>query len=440
MDLALKRLTLAFAAGLVAIVLASGYWGYARGEALLARADNPRRVLLERRVPRGTIYDRNGAVLAEAVGPRGDLARRYPYPSLAPVLGYVSALYGQAGVEAALDPTLHGDDGLDPADVYWRSNVLGTPPEGRDVRLSIDLPVQMAADAALGERAGAVVALDAMTGEILALASHPTYDANHLEDQWEGLVADPRAPLLNRATLGLYQPGGALWPLVIGAAAEAGLGGLDEPFPDPTRDVPVNGQALGCRIAPRLAAITLRESLVFGCPGPIADLGAALGAEALRSGLASLGLYAAPGLDLPTTAVEEQALAGDAIAQAAIGQGALTITPLHLALALAAIAREGIMPAPQLVLATELPNGIWRPGVPSGEARQALSPEAAAYVKALLPDGLRATALTGAAGETLAWYGAFTPHQDSRYVVVVLLENASVDDAAAVGQAVEQAL
>jgi peptidoglycan glycosyltransferase len=438
MDLPLRRLSLALGAALLVMVLASGYWAYVRGVDLLVRPDNPRRALLERRVPRGPIYDRNGAVLAEIMGSAGEYERHYPYPSLAPVLGYVSPLYGRAGIEAALDGTLHGDEGLDPADVYWRSNVLGQAPAGRGVRLTLDLTLQQAADQALGERAGAVLVLEAATGELLALASHPSYDANALEAQWEGLVSDPAAPLLNRATLGLYQPGGALWPLVVGAAAAADVDGLAAANPRATEPVRVNGQSVGCREDPGARALSLEESLRFGCPRAIATLGEALGAEALRAGLAGFGLFEAPPLEIATAAAEGTAV-GDA-ALAAIGQDTLTITPLHLALAMAAIARDGVMPAPHLVLATELPGGLWRPAVHAGSERQALPPQAAAYVKALMPEGYRATALTGTGGESVAWYGAFAPYEDTRHVVVVVLESGDVEAAAEVGRAVASAL
>jgi cell division protein FtsI/penicillin-binding protein 2 len=435
MNQQLQRLTWAVAVAFVAVALAAGYWGYARRDELLARADNPRRVLAELRVPRGAIYDRHDQVLAETVGETGALTRHYPYPPLAAVLGYVSPFYGSAGIEAAYDGVLHGDAGLDPVDVYWQSAVLGTPPAGRGIRLTLDLTLQQQADNALGQQAGAVVLLDAQTGEVLAVASHPTFDANQLDDQWQGLVADPAAPLLNRATLALYQPGGALWPFVLAGAAEAGLLDLGQTYGPSEQSLPVAETVLPCRRLPRVEAITVRESLLFSCPGPTGALGASLGADGLQRVFAAFHLTTPPELGIPTTAATEAGVVAPGTeTAAAVGQQALTVTPLHLALATAALARGGLLPAPQLVLATQAPDGTWQPTEKVRPPEQVISAEAADLVRDLLAHGYAATALTGTKGQALAWYLAFGPQTDARFVVVVLLEGGQVADAAGLGQ------
>jgi peptidoglycan glycosyltransferase len=430
----LNRLAMVFGAAFLAIALATGYWSVIRGDALFARADNPRRVLAERRVARGTIYDRSGAVLADDTGDPGALVRHYPYPDLAPVLGYVSPLFGSAGVEAALDAVLHGDAGLDPVSVYWRTTVLGAPPPGRAIKLSIDLSLQSATDAALGDHVGAVVLLDARTGEILAMASHPTYDANQLEANWQALVGNTSSPLLNRATLALYQPGGVLWPVVLAGTVQVGLSDLSQSYPVAQQAITVDGQTIVCRAAPPVQALTLADTLSLGCPGPIAALGQRLGASALAALFDQFQLYTAPAVEIPTTA----APAGKAIADPAIyaiGQGALNLTPLRAALVMAAIARHGRMPSARLVVATQDPSGQWQTTAPAASAVQVASPLAADAVKALMPDGLTATALTSTAGKTLAWYLGFAPSVDPNYVVAVLLEDGDLAAANAIGTA-----
>lgn len=428
----IRRLALAFAAAFGLAALTTGYWAIIRRDALLDRADNPRRVLAERRIRRGTIYDRDGAVLAESLGAPGDFERRYPHPALAPVLGYISPFYGAAGIEAATDAVLHGDAGRSEFDLWW-GTVLGAPPPGRAVRLSLDLRLQSAADAALGDRAGAVVVLDASTGEILALASHPTFDPNQLDAQWEAVVADPRAPLLNRATLALYQPGGALEPLILAAALRAGLADVNSSFPLAGTPVAVGGLTVGCRVAPGVDSLTLAAAFALGCPRPFGDLGGRLGEQALDQLFSDFRLFDAPPLAIPTIASPHPDLGSEARI-AAMGQGSLTITPLHLALVTAAIAHQGEMPAPQLLIAVQNADGGWEPVAPSSHPIAAITSEAADQVKALMADGHKAVAFSGAESNTLAWFSGFAPFDDSRYAVAVLLEDGDVEGATHIGQ------
>lgn len=429
----LRRLALAFTVAFALMALAAGYWGLVQSAPLLARADNPRRLLAERRAGRGTIYDRRGVPLAESVGTPGDFSRHYPYPNLAPVLGYVSPFYGTAGVEAAADATLHGDFSTGDTAAYWQSAVVGAPPTGRDVRLSIDLQLQTAADQALGAHTGAIVLLDATTGEILALASHPTYDPNTLEADWGTLVNDPKSPLLNRATLGLYQPGATLEPMVLAAALRAGLVQPDTPFNSAAAALSLNGLQLECRTPPLTDPLTLAEAFQAGCPGPLADLGGRLGHQALDQLFTDFQLYEAPAIGIPTAAAahDPQDTEGRS---AAIGQSRLTITPLHLALVTAAIARDGQMPPPQLIIAQQDATGAWQPQPPARQPVAAMAPEYAEAVRALMPAGLPAVALTGAAGHRLAWYSGFAPFTDARYTVAVLLEDGTPEEATRLGQ------
>lgn len=190
--------------GLVAAALLAGWWAYLRGPALLTRTDNPRRAVSDRSVPRGALLDRNGAPLAETIGTPGNLTRHYPYPLLGPVVGYNHPTYGQSGLEASLDLYLRGVQGVPGLTIWWEHLLYGQPPPGLNVRLSLDLEVQGVADTLLGEQAGAVVVLNSRSGEILAMASHPAFDANRLEEEWLELVADKRSPLVNRALQGLY--------------------------------------------------------------------------------------------------------------------------------------------------------------------------------------------------------------------------------------------
>ncbi|HYP19084.1 MAG TPA: hypothetical protein VEY08_03340, partial [Chloroflexia bacterium] len=131
-------------------------------------------------VPRGSILDRTGVVLAESVLQDGVYQRHYGTPDTADVTGYFSPLlYGATGLEASWDDVLMGDAGGNP---LWQSlqTLRGLPPQGNDLHLTLDATLQQEAHAALGSRPGAVVLLEVQTGAVLALASNPTFDANAL--------------------------------------------------------------------------------------------------------------------------------------------------------------------------------------------------------------------------------------------------------------------
>ncbi len=194
-------------AGLGSAALVSGWWAIYRGPDLLTRSDNARRAIAERSVLRGELLDRNGTVLSTSSGEPGAYTRQILYPPLSPVIGYSNPMYGLAALEDGLDPYLRGLRGNPGLSILWNQLLYGQPPPGLDIRLSLNLEIQRAADEALGLHNGAVVLIDARRGEILVMASHPTYDANLLEQTWESLVNDPFTPLLNRAAQGRYPIG-----------------------------------------------------------------------------------------------------------------------------------------------------------------------------------------------------------------------------------------
>ncbi len=203
-----------FLLGFLGLTLTTGWWAIWRGPDILTRTDNARRSINDRYVLRGSLLDRNEQLINISEGQPSELERRYLYPDLSAIIGYTHPNYGQSGLEASLDPYFRGLQG-NPARLIWINHLLyGQPPPGLDVRLSIDLKLQQKADFLLGNRKGAIVILNASTGEILVMASHPTFDANQLEDIEETLLADPDSPLLNRAAQGVYPLGNTIEPFL----------------------------------------------------------------------------------------------------------------------------------------------------------------------------------------------------------------------------------
>jgi cell division protein FtsW (lipid II flippase) len=200
--------------GLFTSAIASAWWAIYRAPDLISRTDNARRAIADRFVPRGDLLDRNNQPINITLGESGDFTRVYLYPDLAPVTGYTHPVYGQAGLESTLDDYLRGYQGNPSSLIWWNHLLYGTPPPGLDVRLSLSLNLQKKADELLGdEHKGALMLMNAETGEILVMASHPTYDPNQLDAIGDSLAQDKSSPLVNRATQGLYPLGDLLTSL-----------------------------------------------------------------------------------------------------------------------------------------------------------------------------------------------------------------------------------
>ncbi|MCS7178740.1 MAG: FtsW/RodA/SpoVE family cell cycle protein [Anaerolineae bacterium] len=448
-----RHLALGLSAALAILALACGYWSVLRAGWLVAREDNPRRVEYEQRIVRGQILDRNGVVLADAtVSPDGWVTRVYPEPTAAPVVGYASLRHGTSGIEAEWDRVLRGEADRSAWETAWDA-LLHRPSHGQDVRLTLDVVLQRLAAQSLAGRTGAVVLLDASSGEVLAMASSPTFDPNRLEEEWEQLREDPGGPLLNRA-LQPYQPGAALETVVLAEALRRGLTTLYNPAPNLTATLFINGVTVTCRgeVSPEDWMI---GALRAACPGPFAVLGEQLGPERLEEGFLRWGLMEAVPAErppetrarppegmspaLPTPPPRVAGMSADA-AREAIGQGDLTVSPLRMALVAATLANNGVMPVPRRVLEVQAPDGTWQtPEVP-GRPREVLPPDAARVLLAawesFSPDALGhlGTAMAGAGRPPHAWFLGVAPANAPRYAVAVLLEHASIpEDAARIG-------
>jgi peptidoglycan glycosyltransferase len=450
----LERMNAAFLIMIGVVALALVNWSVIRAPALLAREDNPRLVEAELRVQRGRILDRNGVVLAQTVGEPGALVREYHLPT-APTVGYYSLRYGVSGVEAAYDEVLRGrpDSGWN----EWWNGVLHRHPVGRDVQLTLDANLQEAAEAALGDLQGAAVLLEARSGEILALVSHPGYDPNLLDEQFDILSSDESSPLLDRTTHALYQPGAALQPLVLAAALDRELVRLHDVVTDPGAPVSINGVQVECAAAPSPAEPTVAAALSHACPALAADLAARLGPEGFVQGLADLGLFDPPQLSIPLRPAGAPAVAAgeEALLAEAVGQGALRLSPMQMAQAVAAIANDGQVPALRLLRRVGSDDDGWEIVAPGGgQVAEGVSSDTAAAVVTAMSAAVDASAprgaqvashlgvaVSGPGGVQNTWFLGFAPAEaprpSARYVVVVLLEGLSDRDiAAAIGRAI----
>ncbi|MBN1200258.1 MAG: hypothetical protein JXJ20_00245 [Anaerolineae bacterium] len=401
----LNRVTVGLLVAFLVVTAGLVYWSVVQADDLLAREDNLRSVIAEQRIQRGAIFDRDGERLAYSQAQaNGVMQRIYPYPEASGVVGYYSFTYGAAGLEAAFDEELRGDDLRDDWGRFVDETLHRTQ-QGSDIRSTVDLDVQRAAAAALGDQSGAVVVVHVPSGRVLAMVSQPGYDPNLVETDWDALTEhEDTSPLLNRVTLGLYQPGGALYTVMLAAILasypdldEAGGYVLNGDVPDAQAPVMVNSLTLTCldRVTDR--PLTLAEAYSYGCPGPFAAvLGQTVTPDRLWERFGAVGLLEAPALagfetvagDRPDPLTD--ATPPETLIAAAVGQSDLTVTPLHMVEIAAAIANRGNAVPLHIV------DAVRQPGAADWEAIQipALQP---ALLREDVAEAVRLTMLQAAA-------------------------------------------
>jgi peptidoglycan glycosyltransferase len=425
--------------GFIAVALSLVFWTVIRSGDILARDDNPRLVEAELRIQRGYILDRNGTILAETVGEPDVLIRNYPFPTIGPAVGYYSFRHGTAGIEAGFDAVLRGENRDFTA--VFNQELLHSPQIGRDVQLTLDAELQATAEALFGDAQGALVVLEIDTGNILVMVSHPGYNPNLLDENFEELVADESAPLLNRAVQGQYQPGLVLQPFILAAALDANRIQLDGAVLNANRPVPINGEVKRCQMLPPDNP-TWADVLRYRCPGPMQDLADRLGLAGLDDIFLRFGLATPPELPLNTELPEIEPL-NDPL-QAGIGQDNLTVSPLQVAVALSALGRDGRLPTPQLVTAVQDENGIMQPQLLEPSDGDAVTSRAARDIRQLLNiDGtlsFTTSALSGLDSRN-GWYISLTPAEQPVYAVVVVVENSEyLEVAKEIGMGLETAV
>jgi cell division protein FtsI/penicillin-binding protein 2 len=301
---------------------------------------------------RGRILDQANQPIAITTGQPGDYLRRITDPALGPVIGYTHPLYGQAGLEASFDSYLRGELGYPASTIFINNLLYSQNPPGLDLRLSINLSVQETVDRLLEGRTGAAVLINAQSGEILAMASHPNFDPNQLDANWDQWVKDSRALFLNRATQGQYPVGSALSPFLL--ALNLGQGPLSAHPADPI--VRFESKIWSCSLL-STSSVTWATAVQDGCPGAALELGERINPERVFQLYDTLGFTTQPQVPLPVAALNNQKLSDPV--QAALGQAGINVSPLQMALAAATLSNQGTRPQPRLATAIHNPQLGW---------------------------------------------------------------------------------
>jgi len=379
-------------------------------------------------------------------------------------------LVGKAGLERWGEPYLAGGRGgtlvvLTPAGRQLVTIKEQPAVQSRSIYTTMDQSLQQVAEVALGDERGAIVALDPNTGQILAMASRPTFDPNMFitgfdSGQWQVLASDASRPLVNRATQGTYPPGSVFKIVTMAAALEEG--GFT---PGSTFNCPGIWYGLGkdwpmtCWLETGHGQVNLVQALTVSCDVTFYELGKGLyeldptllPRYARLFGLgAPIGLGVAgevaglvPDPDWKIAELGEVWFPGDSV-NLAIGQGYLLVTPLQVATMVAAVGNGGTLYRPQLVLkvsaSSEGPEQVFEP---QALGQLPVRPETLSAIQegllgaATRPGGTAYRAFEGmevaVAGKTgtaenpdddpHAWFAGYAPAEDPQIAVVVVIEN-----------------
>ncbi len=280
----------------------------------------------------------------------------------------ILGMTGRAGIERSRNETLSGTSGgkLITVNVsgYRHSETVSPPVQGKDVHLTISSKLQVLTEKLLGDRKAAVVVVDPRNGDILALASEPSFDPNDMSPRisselWKRLQDDPNIPLLNRAISGTYPPGSTFKPAIALAALESGI--------SPSYSVDCDGTyelgSMKLRCAARHGhgpGIDMRSAIRVSCNPYFCTLGVRTGFDKLREYCELFGFGNKTGiwLDgersglLPSNEWKQQVKkdgwrTGDT-ANLSIGQGYMLATPLQLAMYVSVIANGDTLYKPRL--------------------------------------------------------------------------------------------
>jgi penicillin-binding protein 2 len=285
---------------------------------------------------------------------------------------------GVSGVEKQYNSILMGKNGSRRALVNSHGREVGrldeTPAEpGKQLKLTLDLDLQIAAEEAIEGKNGAIVAMDPHTGEILAMVSRPTFDPNDFavkisRDEWDKLINDPDKPLLNKAIQAQLAPGSTFKVIMATAGWQEGIA--------QTLHVNCNGGAtfygrrFGCWVKTGHGGVDLPKAIYQSCDVFFYTLAEKLGIDRIAKYATAFGLGQKTGIDLPNEVTgvmpseewkirnfKQKWFAGETIS-VGIGQGAVAITPVQLMRAVGAISMDGRMVVPHVINPTNLPPGF----------------------------------------------------------------------------------
>jgi peptidoglycan glycosyltransferase len=453
---------------LAALIVATTYWQTWATAGLADRQDNEIQRVAQFSIKRGLIRASDGTILAsnriKKVGGQKLYLRRYPQGGLyAHVVGYSTQSRARAGLESSMNDYLTGANrNLDTVLKTTLDKIRGATIKGNDVWLTLKPGPQRLAMQQLAGKCGSVVALDPRNGKVLVMASRPTYDPNLVEGDFARInniraSCRPAAPLLNRATDGLYSPGSTFKVVTASAALDSGRFTPSSRFYDPGYCIEY-GQKVrnaGNPEAPEtFGSVDLITGLEHSINSVFCNIGKALGAGKVLGYAKRYGFYEDPPLETPANERAPSGLYhGGRLfrpsnpqtqvdpGRLAFGQETLLATPLQMAMVAAGVGNRGAVMEPHVVDRITNPNGGVVTRTKAKKLSQAVSTKTAreltqmmeaavqsgtgtaAQIPGIAVAGKTGTAETGINGRYTSWFISFAPADHPRVAVAVVLQD-----------------
>lgn len=426
------------------------YFNAVKSEDFINSPYNTRQDTFSDRVVRGNIVSSDGEILAQTnVYEDGTEERVYPYSNIfAHVVGYDSN--GKSGLESEANFQLltSHEFFLD----QMKNEFRGWKNTGDTVISTLDAGLQVTAYNSLGDRRGAVVALEPSTGKIRAMVSKPDFDPNTIADNWDILVNDENnSSLLNRATNGAYPPG-STFKVVMALDYFRKKGTLEGYSYLCQGSITLDEHTISCYNGNVHGQEDFYSAFASSCNCAFADIGPALGAGSMRETAEDL-LF---NKKLPLSSYKKSIFSLDKksgvplIMQTAIGQGNTLVSPMHMALITSAVANGGVLMKPYLIDSVANTDGELIKTVEPEVYRRLMSANEANLLGKLMKQVVEsgtATALNGrgytAAGKTgsaefdengssHSWFIGYSNVDNPDLVVAVIVENGGTGSQAAV--------
>ena len=445
MNKRIGRLGIIITAAFIVIIVNLTYLQFIAASELTAKPENIRPTLNKQKIRRGDIISADGQVLATSRKVGDTYKRYYPEGELAsPITGYYSTEYGRAGLELTFDEYLSGQTKVSsPGDYIKR--LLGKDVPGDNLFLTVNMDIQKTADRLLGSRKGAIVVLNPRTGAVLALASHPSYNPNNVDQNWNTLINDPNGPMLNRATQSRFTPGSTFKMVTAAAALENASATTDTVF-DAPGTIKIYGGKVTNFAGENYSRITFADAFAKSVNTVFAQVSKSLGGPKLVDAARAFGFGEKPPFDLPASESRiPQASEMDPleVAWSSVGQGRVQATPLTMALIGAAVANDGKIMQPYLVKKIQDAGGntvyeaspkVWLSPMKHGTSQIVKSlmervvnegTGKAAKIPGVQVAGKTGTAEVGK-DNPHAWFVGFAPAENPQVLVAVIIENGGI--------------